>query len=156
MTLKLQKYVTFFGLFGMALWFFGNLYEGIVFGPNWKMDNSDQLHHLNQFFLQSSLKFYFIPMTVLTVLVIWAVTLWDKIEIVKLDLLKASILALIISILSAYIVGFVLSQMFGPGFYNNPEEGGYYGKLWNILNLVRMILEVNYLVLFVASLSEVG
>jgi len=54
----------------------------------------------------------------------------------------ASILALTITILTSFIVGFVLSKMFGVGFDENPTAGSYYGKLWNIFNAFRLILEM--------------
>lgn len=54
----------------------------------------------------------------------------------------ASILALVITVFTSLIVGLVLSKMFGAGFYENPAQGSFYGKLWNVLNAFRLILEV--------------
>lgn len=142
MKLKTQKNATLFSLFSIAYWFFGNLYEAIVFGPNWNQDNQEILHHLNSVFIKSSPNAYFVPMTLLAVLSVWIITYLNKIDTVKKEYRMASILTLIITILTSLIVALVLSKMFGPGFYENQSQGSYYGTLWNYLNGVRMILEV--------------
>ena len=141
MKLKTQKNATLFSLFSIAYWFFGNLYEAIVFGPNWNQDDPEILHHLNSVFVQSSPNAYFVPMTLFAALSVWIVTFLNKIDAVKKEYKIASILTLIITVLTSLIVALVLSKMFGPEFYENQSEGSYYGTLWNYLNVVRMILE---------------
>lgn len=141
MNIEKQKKWTLFAIFGIAYWFYGNLYEAIVFGPNWATDNPNLLTHLNAFFVNSSPTLYFIPLTLLSVISILILTVKNKVDLVKRDYRIASILALIITGLTSFIVGFVLSKMFGAAFYENPNEGGFYGKVWNILNAFRLILE---------------
>ncbi len=141
MKLNNQKNWTLFAIFGMAYWFFGNLYEAIVFGPNWMIDDARQLDHLNAFFQHSTPTVYFVPMTLLAAIAIWLVTYFNKIESLKGFYRKASILVLVITIMTSLIVAFVLSQMFGEGYYANMEAGSFYGKVWNILNAIRLVLE---------------
>lgn len=142
MNLTKQKNWTLFSIFGIAYWFFGNLYEAIVFGPNWAIKDPNHLKHLNDFFVNSSPTAYFIPMTLLAAISIWVLTFFNKIETVKREYRMASILALIITVMTSLIVGLVLSKMFGPGYFENPSEGSFYGMLWNILNALRLLLEV--------------
>lgn len=142
MNLTKQKNWTLFSIFGIAYWFFGNLYEAIVFGPNWVIKDPNHLKHLNDFFVNSSPTAYFIPMTLLAAISIWVLTFFNKIETVKREYRMASILALIITVMTSLIVGLVLSKMFGPGYFENPSEGSFYGMLWNILNALRLLLEV--------------
>lgn len=61
MDLNKQNNWTLFSIFGIAYWFFGNLYEAIVFGPNWIIENLNHLKYLNAFFSNSSPTAYFIP-----------------------------------------------------------------------------------------------
>lgn len=142
MNLNKQKNWTLFAIFGIAYWFFGNLYEAIVFGPNWIIEDSNHLKHLNMFFVNSSPTLYFIPMILIAGISIWILTFLNKIDSVKREYRMASILALIVTILTSLIVGFVLSKMFGSGFYANPEKGSFYGKIWNVSNAFRMIFEL--------------
>lgn len=130
----------------LSLWYkllvFGNLYEAIVFGPNWIIEDPKHLQNLNDFFVNSSPTLYFIPVTLLAAISVWVLTYVNKVEIIKREYLMASVLTLVITILTSFIVGFILSKMFGEGFYENPINGSYYGQIWNILNLFRLILEV--------------
>ncbi len=142
MNISKQKTWTLFSLFGIAYWFFGNLYEAIVFGPNWIIENPDHLRYLNAFFVNSSPTAYFIPITLLATFSIWILMFTNKIDIVKREYRIASVLVLIITILTSFIVSLVLSKMFGSGFYENPSEGSFYGKLWNVLNAFRLLLEI--------------
>lgn len=142
MNITKQKNWTLFSIFGITYWFFGNLYEAIVFGPNWAIKDPNHLKHLNDFFVNSSPTAYFIPMTLLAAISIWVLTFFNKIETVKREYRMASILALIITVMTSLIVGLVLSKMFGPGYFENPSEGSFYGMLWNILNALRLLLEV--------------
>lgn len=142
MNLSTQKNLTLFSIFGIAYWFFGNLYEAIVFGPNWAIENPDYLINLNRFFVNSSPTVYFIPMTLLAALSIWILMFTNKMNIVKREYRVASILVLVITIMTSLIVGLVLSKMFGQGFYENPHNGSFYGKLWNVLNFFRLLLEM--------------
>ena len=142
MNLTKQKNWTLFSIFGIAYWFFGNLYEAIVFGPNWIVNDPAVLKNLNAFFVNSSPTAYFIPMTLLATISIWMLLIFNKVEIVKKEYRLASILVLIITILTSLIVALVLSKMFGPGFFDNPVDGSFYGKLWNYLNAFRLVLEI--------------
>jgi hypothetical protein len=142
MSINNQKIWTLFSVFGFAYWFFGNLYEAIVFGPNWVIKDSNHLKLLNDFFINSNPTLYFIPMTLLATISVWVLTLTNKVQIVKRDYRIASVFALIVTLLTSFIVGFVLSKMFGSGFFENPAEGSFYGNLWNILNAFRLVLEV--------------
>lgn len=141
MNIAKQKNWTLSSIFGIAYWLFGNLYEAIVFGPNWIIKNPEHLKHLNSFFVNSSPTAYFVPMTIIAAISVWVLTFLNKTESVKKEYKKASILVLVITLLTSFIVAFILSKMFGPGFYENPNEGSFYGTIWNYLNALRLLLE---------------
>ena len=142
MNLSKQKNITLFSIFGIAYWFFGNLYEAIVFGPNWSLKDPNHLKHLNDFFVNSSPTAYFVPMTLITAISVWILLFTNKIENVKREYRIASILTLVITAMTSLIVAFVLSKMFGPGYFENPANGSFYGQLWNVLNAFRLVLEI--------------
>src|SRR5690242_9538153 len=50
---RMQKWWTFAAVLGLAYWFFGNLYEAVVFSPNWVVDSAAQIDRLNAFFVNT-------------------------------------------------------------------------------------------------------
>ncbi|RIR19529.1 DUF1772 domain-containing protein, partial [Mycobacteroides abscessus] len=44
-----RRILMYFTVFGIAMWFFGNLYEAIVIGPNIAGDSKEQLRAFQQF-----------------------------------------------------------------------------------------------------------
>lgn len=142
MNVSKQKNWTLFSIFGISYWFFGNLYEAIVFGPNWVIDDPNHLKYLNAFFVNSSPTLYFMPMTLLSAFSIWILMFMNTIDIVKREYRMASILVFVVTVMTSLIVGFILSKMFGSRFYENPRDGSFYGNLWNIFNAFRLLLEM--------------
>ncbi|RIV21587.1 hypothetical protein DYU11_19500 [Fibrisoma montanum] len=57
-----------FTLFGLAHWFFGNLYETVAFTPNTLADPATALTHWNAFTKVTNPVWYFVPMSPLTFL----------------------------------------------------------------------------------------
>ncbi|CCH52665.1 hypothetical protein BN8_01680 [Fibrisoma limi BUZ 3] len=55
-----------FTIFGLAHWFFGNLYETVVFTPNTLSDPATALTHWNAFTKVTNPVWYFIPLSPLT------------------------------------------------------------------------------------------
>jgi hypothetical protein len=59
-----------FALFGLALWFFGNLYEEIVLMPNWLVASLDTLRAYNRYYAVVIQYHYYVPLTQLAVFVV--------------------------------------------------------------------------------------
>jgi hypothetical protein len=142
MTLTQQKKWTLASILGLAYWFYGNLYEAIVFSPNWIHDSPAQMKRLNEFFVHTSPAVYFIPITVIAVFILWFLNFKNKVDSIKRDYRMASVYAFIVMVLTVCIVTCVLSKMFGSGFYQNPGEVNLYCWAWNILNILRIVLVV--------------
>lgn len=56
-----------FALFGLALWFFGNLYEEIILMPNWVAASLETLRAYNRYFTVVLQYHYYVPVTQLSV-----------------------------------------------------------------------------------------
>lgn len=52
--LPAQWWVTLGALLGYLHWFFGNLYEAVVFSPNWVLNSPAQMERLHGFFVATS------------------------------------------------------------------------------------------------------
>ena len=122
----------------MSQWFFGNLYEAIVFSPNWVIDSPEQIRRLNEFFIITSPTVYFVPLTQLATILVW-ITYWKNKEIsISKDLKTASLFAVLATIINIVIVSTTAIKLFET---NYAEYGTYLTTLtwrWNILNPIRM------------------
>jgi hypothetical protein len=62
MNRKLFNYFLYFALFGIAIGFFGILYEGLVYGPKMLGDSKTRMHFWKDFYSVISPLFYYIPL----------------------------------------------------------------------------------------------
>jgi hypothetical protein len=131
-----------FSLFGAALWFFGNLYEGIVIAPNLLTDSIQKAHYWQNFIGVTNPILYYIPLVPLstvTLLVLYFKTSKQKTELKQYLKLSATfqILAYVLSIYIIIQINLVI--FFGD---LNKFTDIVYSKalLWNILNVTRLIL----------------
>jgi hypothetical protein len=135
-----QKWLTLVAAIGMAYWFFGNLYEAIVFSPNWIEDSPAQFTRLNEFFTNTGPTLYFVPLTQLATILVWALWWRNRDDEVRRDYRNAGIAALVLTALTAYIVAAVIPRMFGDDYLANPGGTSAAAWQWNVLNVVRMAL----------------
>ncbi|MEV6629323.1 hypothetical protein AB0M54_01065 [Actinoplanes sp. NPDC051470] len=131
-----RKWWTLAAVLGLACWFFGNLYEAVVFSPNWVVDTPAQMARLDAFFVTTGPTLYFVPVTVLTCLVILILWLTDRTAY-----RRAAVAALALTVLNAVIVAAVVTPLFGDGGDRT------LAWTWNVLNVVRMALTATTAVL---------
>jgi hypothetical protein len=129
----MQKWWTFVAVLGMAYWFFGNLYEAVVFSPNWVVDSAAQITRLNEFFVNTGPTLYFLPLTALATVLVWVLLAVNKRRDVRSDYRRAAVFAVLLTAVNAIIVGAVVTKLFDHGTTRLAWE-------WNILNGVRMAL----------------
>jgi hypothetical protein len=142
MTKKTYANLLLFALLGITLWFFGNLYEGIVITPNLLIDPIGKMYNWQKFFTVTNPIFFYIPLVpiaVLTTIVLYFKTPKEKI-VLKRHLKYAAIF-----LIFALGVGiFIITQINFRLFFGNIEKisGEIYklAVLWNLLNIVRVIL----------------
>lgn len=138
MTLSTQKKITLGAIIGLSYWFFGNLYEAIVISPNWVVDSPAQMKRLNEFFVNTSPTIYFIPLTPIVTIIVWLLLWLNKHHSIRPELRKASLFAVLATLLNAVIVSTVVLKLFAADF---AKYGDYLTTLtwrWNILNCFRM------------------
>lgn len=128
-----------FSLYGLAMWFFGNLYEGIVLSPNLLSDTVRKLQIWNQYFTLTNPIFYFVPLTHLAVVAIWVIVLRKKYpsEVGK-PLRIAAVSLVIAETVTLFIITQLNLQLFFGSF--DPAVTELKVLQWNILNMVRVAL----------------
>jgi hypothetical protein len=139
-TTKWQKRLTLAAVLGLAYWFFGNLYEAVVFSPNWVTDTPAQMTRLNEFFVNTSPTLYFVPPATLAVLLAWVLPAVNRDPVLRTDYRRAGVSVLLLMGLNAVIVATVVTKLFGTELLADPDRLTSYAWRWNILNVLRMAL----------------
>jgi hypothetical protein len=140
MTRTRQKWLTLVVVLGLAYWFFGNLYEAVVFSPNWVVDSPAQLTRLNEFFVNTGPTLYFVPLTLLATVLVWVLLALNRESEVAADYRKASLFALLLTALNALIVVTTVTKLFGADYLSYADRLTSYAWRWNVLNVIRMAL----------------
>lgn len=122
----------------LAYWFFGNLYEAVVFSPNWVHDSPAQLARMNALFVHTSPTVYFVPVTQLATVAVWLLWARNRDPQLRPGLRRAALFALLATIVNVVIVSTLIPHLFGPDFLADPGGLSTYAWWWNGLNLVRM------------------
>ena len=135
-----QKRLTLGAVLGMAYWFFGNLYEAVVFSPNWVEDSPTQFARLHGFFDNTGPTLYFVPLTQLATVLVWVLWWRNRDDEVKPDYRRAGVSALLLTALTAYIVMALIPRMFGADYLARSDSLTAAAWQWNVLNVVRMAL----------------
>lgn len=138
MPLSLQRRLTMTALLGLAWWFFGNLYEAVVFSPNWVQDSPAQMARLHQLFVTTSPTVYFVPATPLAVLMLWELWVSNRHAALNTPYRRASAWAAVSMLVNAFIVATIITRLFGPDALLHPDELNALCWRWNALNVVRM------------------
>jgi hypothetical protein len=140
MKTAVQKKFALFSVFGLAWWFFGNLYEAIVISPNWVVDSPDQLKRLHEFFVNTSPTVYFVPLTQLATIPVWLLWAANKDHGLKKEYRMAGIFALLLTGLNIFIVSTIVTKIFGDNYLSMATALHDYCFRWNVLNGFRMLL----------------
>ncbi len=137
---SLQRGLTLAALIGMTYWLFGNLYEAVVFSPNWVRDSPSQFVRLHEFFSATGPTLYFVPVTQIAMVLVWVLWWRNQDDELARDYRRAGQAAAVLTVLTVYIVAAVIPHMFGTGALTQPD--GLYSAAWqwNILNVFRMLL----------------
>lgn len=151
-----RRILMYFTVFGIAMWFFGNLYEAVVIGPNIAGDTKEQLRAFQQFTEVTNPVYYYIPLTQIAAvtLIVWFVrTPWRAPE--KRSLFIASLAEITAVALSIYIITKLNMTLFFGSLGETPEELHRLALQWNLLNLVRVGVTALALVFALGALTKV-
>jgi hypothetical protein len=146
----------YFTVFGIAMWFFGNLYEAVVIGPNIAGDTKEQLRAFQQFTVVTNPVYYYIPLTQIAAvtLIVWFVrTPWRAPE--KRSLFIASLAEIAAVALSIYIIVKLNMTLFFGSLGETPDELHRLALQWNLLNLIRVGVTALALVFALGALTKV-
>ncbi|MGA6164527.1 hypothetical protein [Amycolatopsis magusensis] len=138
MKVTIQRRLTLVAVLGMAYWFFGNLYEAVVFSPNWVRDSPAQFTRLHEFFANTGPTLYFVPVAQLAILLVWVLWWRNREDELKRDYRRAGVLAVANVALSAYVIAVLVRRMFGEDYLSADLTATAWQ--WNALNVVRMVL----------------
>ncbi|AYM40845.1 hypothetical protein BKG83_14340 [Mycobacteroides chelonae] len=151
-----RRILMYFTVFGIAMWFFGNLYEAVVIGPNIAGDTKEQLRAFQQFTVVTNPVYYYIPLTQIAAvtLIVWFVrTPWRAPE--KRSLFIASLAEIAAVALSIYIIVKLNMTLFFGSLGETPDELHRLALQWNLLNLVRVGVTALALVFALGALTKV-
>jgi hypothetical protein len=131
---------TLLATLGFAHWFFGNLYEAVVFSPNWVLDSASQLTRLNEFFVRTSPTLYFVPVISVAAPLAWGLHATNHDLALRSTYRLSSLFALLAVALNTFIVATVITRLFGDDYAVHSGELNGYAWRWNVLNVLRMAL----------------
>lgn len=141
MNRKLFNYLLLFSLFGVALGFFGMLYEGVVYGPKLINASADRLLIWKGFFAMVNPVIYYTPWYHLATLVL--LFLYIKTPAEEIRLKKRLKMAGILQIISFVFIIYILIHIdLGQAFANlNGAAEILHGKavVFNILSVCRIV-----------------
>jgi hypothetical protein len=142
MTQKTYANLLLFALLGIALWFFGNLYEGIVITPNLLIDPTRKIYYWREFFRITNPIFFYIPLApaaILSSFVLYFKTPKEKI-VLKRYLRYATFFLSIALAVGVFIISQINLKLFYGHIVKNSTEIYRLSVLWNLLNILRVIL----------------
>lgn len=133
-------FLVIFALFGMALWFFGNLYEAVVIAPNLLVDSTTKAHAWQVFFTVTNPVFFYVPLGPLAVVAM--IILYIKMRSRDRLLERYLRIALIFGLSGLLLGVYIITQINLKLFFGNIEELAprLHGLAvqWNILNGIRV------------------
>ncbi|WP_157579065.1 hypothetical protein [Spirosoma montaniterrae] len=130
-----------FALFGLALWFFGNLYEEVILMPNWLVAPLDVLQAYNRYYTVVIQYHYYVPITqvAVIVLIVCCFTANPARQQAGRDLGRAAIWGTIALVLTAWIVLSLNLDLFIGQLTLTETEAHRKGLIWMLGNGVRLI-----------------
>lgn len=138
--LRLVRALLVMAMLGMLHWLFGNLYEEVVIAPNWLVGSREQLQRMHALFTRTSPMTYFVPITFMAPVMVWVAHAIQRRTFATVELARASLFALLASVLNAVIVACIVTKLFGAG-YASASDATLHALCvrWNVLNAVRMV-----------------
>ncbi|WP_461051898.1 hypothetical protein [Spirosoma arcticum] len=129
-----------FALFGLALWFFGNLYEEVILMPNWLAAPIDVLRVHSRYTTVVVQYHYYVPTTQLAVitLIVLCFTNNPARQLAQPDLRRAAIWGALGVALTAWIVLSLNLDLFIGELKLSEAEAHQKGLIWMIGNAVRL------------------
>lgn len=129
-----------FALFGLALWFFGNLYEEIILMPNWLAASIDVLRVHSRYTTVVVQYHYYVPVTQLAVitLIVLCFTNNPARQLAQPDLRRAAIWGTLGVALTAWIVLNLNLNLFIGELKLSEAEAHRKGLIWMIGNAARL------------------
>ncbi len=129
-----------FALFGLALWFFGNLYEEVVLMPNWVVASFDTLRVYTGYFRVVIQYHYYVPLTQLAVVTLLVLAYRAEPHLLPLRpaLRRAGGWGLAGVALTVPIVVFLNTQLFIGKLSLTEAEAHRLGWYWLAGNLLRL------------------
>jgi hypothetical protein len=142
MTSKLSNKLLAFSLFGIALWFFGNLYEGVVIAPNMLKNSVQKMQDWQSFFSITNPVFFYIPITPVAVFIIVFLFLRTPKEnaALKSHLKRATIFGLLALVLGVFIITQINFKLFFGDIKKYSAAAYSLSVLWNSCNAIRVAL----------------
>lgn len=126
-------WLTGFTIAGLAHWFFGNLYETVVFTPNTLGDPASALTHWNAFMRVSNPVWYYIPLSPLTFLA--SATAYglgrNQEPVLRRWLLRTMLLTTLATILTVYIVTQINLNVFFSGMDLEANRDRVNAMIWH-------------------------
>jgi hypothetical protein len=146
---KIADNLLLFALFGIALWFFGNLYEGIVIAPNMLNDSIHKAHDWQDFFVITNPIIFYVPVApaaTFIIIFLYFKTRTDNV-ILKRHLKRATIFGALAFALGILIITQINLKLFFGDIEKYSEEDIYKMSLrWNYLNVIRVGLLIPTLI----------
>ncbi len=129
-----------FALFGLALWFFGNLYEEVILMPNWLVAPLDVLTAYNRYYTVVIQYHYYVPITQLSVLILVVLCFTNNParQLARTELRWAAIWGTLGIALTAWIVLSLNLDLFIGELKLSEAEAHTKGLIWMIGNAVRL------------------
>jgi predicted membrane protein len=150
---KLFNNLLLFSLFGVALGFFGVLYEGVVYGPKLLDISLDRMLFWKSFTSIISPIIYYVPIVYLATIAL--VILYFKTSKEQPEIKKRLKLASIFQVASVALTIYILTQINFKGSFGNLEKyaAAIPGKviLFNILSVFRVMVTAIALTLIFKS-----
>ncbi|GAB2568738.1 hypothetical protein [Spirosoma areae] len=140
MQAKLIHRLLNFALFGLSLWFFGNLYEEIILMPNWLAAPLDVLKAYNRYYSVVIQYHYYVPITQLAVSVLTLLAFRSDpiLHVSKPALRRAVVWGWLGIALTAWIVLTLNLDLFIGQLTLTETEAHRKGLVWMIGNAVRL------------------
>lgn len=128
-------------LFGLVLWFFGNLYEEVILMPNWLAAPVDVLRAYNRYYSVVIQYHYYVPTTQLAVIVLTVLCFTNNParQLAQHNLRRAAIWGGLGLLLTVWIVVKLNLDLFIGELTLSEAEAHSKGLIWMIGNGVRLV-----------------
>ncbi|MBO0931946.1 hypothetical protein [Fibrella aquatilis] len=129
-----------FALFGLALWFFGNLYEEVILLPNWLAASLSVLQAYNRYYSVVIQYHYYVPVTQVAVVVLVALCFTSNParQTDPSNLRRAALWGTLGLVLTALIVINLNLRLFVGELTLSETEAHRLGLIWMVGNGIRL------------------